>query len=108
MSRFPKADELEDVVRSGNTYLYAEVPTGSGTWNDGPGWIYYKCEGGSVVEHRKDLFKKRGNMNYKGITIYFVSYFTAGEKATLSRPSQDTLLQNITIRSELAAQVPST
>ncbi|KAL9043358.1 MAG: hypothetical protein Q9214_003451 [Letrouitia sp. 1 TL-2023] len=98
VSRFPKEDELEDIVRSGNTYVYAEIPNGSGTWNDGPGWMHYECEGRTIVEHRKDFFKERGNMNYRGITIYFVSYHIAGEKATLSRPSPDTLLENITIK----------
>ncbi|KAL9126211.1 MAG: hypothetical protein Q9217_004703 [Psora testacea] len=53
--------------------------------------MHYKCKGRTVVEHRKDLFKKKGNMNYKGITIYFVSYFTAKEKATLKLAAQDAI-----------------
>ena len=80
---------------------------GPGSWNDGLGWMHYECEGSTVVEHRKELFKKRGNMNCKGVTIYFVSYYTAGDKETLQRPSQEPLLQYITLRPELAAQVPS-
>ena len=54
--------------RNGNIYVYG---------------MHYEFEGRTVVGHREDLFKKRGIWFIDESPSCFVSYFTAGEKATV-------------------------
>ena len=79
ISRFPWENEWQHVVRSGNTFVHAQVPTGAGSWNDGRDWTLLGREDEFLVEREgfasHKLFKKSGSLNVQGVVHYFVSYY---------------------------------
>ncbi len=111
--RFPRTNELQHVVRSGNIFIYAEIPTGTGDWEDGKDWMFLGREDGFLVkrEHfgHDGLFKKSGSIVVQGVPHNVVSYHKVENtmNMTLKRPSQDSKLQGISLRPALAVRVPS-
>lgn len=50
MNRFPQQHELQDLIGSGNTFVYAEFPTGKGNWDHGKDWMVLGREDGVLVQ----------------------------------------------------------
>ena len=119
--RFPWENEGQHVVRSGNTFVYAEVPTGAGSWNDGRSWTLLGHEDVFLVEREgfgsHKFFKKSGSLNVQGVIHHFVSYYKvedtmrfSGEANSLdeilTQPSEDPKLKDIPLHPDLAILVP--
>ncbi len=47
--RLPRHHELQDLVGSGNTFVYAECPTGAGNWDHGKDCMVFGREDGMLV-----------------------------------------------------------
>ena len=79
--RFPLHNEQEELVCGGNVYVYADVPTGEGVWDDGKEWI--KCESlGTMIVQRNGsggdgFFRLLGSYTVQGMAHVFVSYHQA-------------------------------
>ena len=77
--RFPRQDELQGLVGSGNTYVYAEIPTGKGDWGHGQTWMVLGREDGILIQRERygsdGLFKKSGSFIVQGIRHSIVSYY---------------------------------
>ena len=117
--RFPWEDELQNVVRSGNVFVYTDINTGTGHWKDGKDWAFLGRENGFVVEREHfggdSLFKKSGSIVVQQTSHHIVSYYKAkdtvkpsseeGDTLTtvLTRPSQDSSLNSLPLHKELAA-----
>ena len=109
-SRLPWEDELQNVVCSGNIFVYTDIHTGTGRWNDGRDWAFLGREDGFLVEREHfggdSLFKKSGSIVVQGVAHYVVSYYKAkdtvksspDEGDTLVQPSQDASLQSLLVR----------
>ena len=122
ISRFPRQNELPSLVRSGNTFVYAEVPTGEGDWDHGKSWMILGHEDGLYIQRdhlQSDvLFKKSASVIVQGIRHNIVSYYKVEDtmedsfedgnilNEALKRPSQDPRLEGISLRQELASLLP--
>ena len=62
--RSPRQRKLQDLICSGNTFVYAEIPTDAGNWDDGKDWKFLGREDRFFVERerfsRDGLSKKLG------------------------------------------------
>ena len=121
--RFPRQDELQGLVGSGNTFVFAEVPTGKGDWDHGKTWIILGREDGILIQREHfgpdGLLKMSGSFIVQGIRHSIVSYHKVdntvrqSSKAgnilneAMKRPSQDPRLEGISLRQELASLLPN-
>ena len=117
--RFPRQDELQSLVGSGNTFVYAEIPTGKGDWDHGKTWMVLRREDGILVQRERygsdGLFKKSASFIVQEIRHNFVSYYKVEDTVrqsfkdgnvlneAMKRPSQDSRLEGISLRPELAS-----
>ena len=122
ISRFPRQNELQGLVQSGNTFVYADVPTGKGDWDHGKNWMVLGREDGILIQREHfgpdGLFKKSGSFIVQGLHHNIVSYYkmedTLGKTSkdgnmlneALKRPSQDPRLEGISLRQKLASVLP--
>ncbi len=78
--RYPRADELQNLVRSGHTFVYTDPATGTGNWDDGKDWEYLHDEDVFRIERqgssRDGLYKRSMSIIEKGVTRYIMSYYT--------------------------------
>lgn len=85
---------MQYLLRSGNIFVYADVSTGPGHWDDGKNWAFIRWEDGLRVEREHDrpdtLRKKSGTIVHQDVSHYFVSYYKIKDplNSTLKRPSQ--------------------
>lgn len=121
--RFPWKNERQYIVCSGNAFVYADVATGTGHWDDGKNWIFLSHEDGFLVEREGSgshkLCRKSVSIIVQGVTHQIVSYYKAEDTVQsysggsnslleiLTRPSQDYNFKGITLRPDLAVLVPA-
>ena len=97
--RFPQQRELRHLIRSGNIFVFADYPTGSGDWNDGKSWTLVGWENGLRIEREHNrpnaLMKKSGTLVHLGVSHHFVCYYKIKHvlNGTLKRPSRNTNLR---------------
>lgn len=106
--RYPGEDELQNLVRSGHAFVYADPATGTGNWDDGKEWEYLRDEDGFRIERqgysRDGLYKRSMSIVEKGVPHQIVSYYRladavesyseeGGVLKSLTRPSQDPKLK---------------
>ena len=117
--RFPRDDELQDLVGSGNTFVFAEFVTGKGDWDHGKSWMVLGREDGILIQREhmgsNGFFKKSGSFMVQGTRHHIVSYYKVGDTIkqfstdgemmdeVLKRPSHDSRLKGISLRQELAS-----
>lgn len=103
--RFPLHNEREEILGSGNVYVYADVPTGAGVWDDGKEWVECGSLGTMIVQQNgssgDDFFRMSGSYTVRGVAHAFVSYHQAKDvrwdpyfighsaSATRTSPSRD-------------------
>ncbi len=102
--RYPWRNELQNLVRSGHAFVYADPATGTGNWDDGEEWEYLRDEDGFRIERqgssRDGLHKRSISIVKEGVTHHMLSYYIlvdavesyseeAGVLKSLERPSQD-------------------
>jgi hypothetical protein len=103
--RLPYAREKDEVVRNGNIYVYSDVCTGQGEWEDGKEWSEGQRMHGLLVQnHSSDeegFIKISGIYNVNGVVHRLISYrevkegfFTPlitehGKSIVLTTPSRD-------------------
>lgn len=120
--RFPRQHELQDLIGSGNVFVYAEIPTGKGNWDHGKDWMVLGREDGVLVQRETfgpdGFFMKSGSFVVQGMPHKFVSYYKVGDtlkscskeggilNEVLKRPSQDPRLRGLSLRPELASLLP--
>lgn len=123
ISRFPRQHELQDLIGSGNTFVYAELPTGKGNWDHGKDWMVLGREDGVLVQRETfgpdGFFLKSGSFVVRGMAHNFVSYDKVGDivrscskegdvlNEILKRPFQVPRLKGISLRPELASLLPN-
>jgi len=76
--RFPQQHEIQDLIGSGNIFVYAEFSTGKGNWDHGKDWMVLGRDGGVLVQREKiesdGFFMKSGSFVVQGMPHKFVSY----------------------------------
>lgn len=106
--RFPRQRELQRLLYAGNIFVYAEPPNDPGSWDDGKSWTFVGWGDGLRIEREHSgpdtLMKNSGNIVLRGFRHNFVSYYTIKDTLnwTLERPSQNSELQGISLRQDLA------
>ncbi len=103
-ARYPRGNELQNLVRSGHAFVYADPATGTGNWDDGKDWEYLGDEDGFRIEcqgsSRDRLYKRSISIIENGVTHHMVSYYRlvdavesyseeGGVLKSLTRPSQE-------------------
>ncbi len=79
--RFPLHNEREEIVGSGNVYVYADVSTGEGVWDDGKEWVECGPLGTMIVQRcgssGDGFFRVSSSYTVQGVAHGFVSYHQA-------------------------------
>ncbi len=78
VTRLPNGREQDKVVRNGNTYVYSEVGTGQGEWQDGKEWSKGQWEHGLLIQNhncdKKSFIKISGTLELGGVVHRLISY----------------------------------
>jgi hypothetical protein len=110
LPRLPHDHERQDLIKSGNVFIYEEHASGIKGWTDGVSWSSSHISGDFLIyqvhsypSKNDRLVKKTISVAYQGILHHLVSYYNVNDATSggLSSPSENPQLQPFLPRTEL-------